>query len=91
MGRTRHFSLFEAHHAQTPPLRFFVACVSFSCNKFCVASSGKFDLVIKNGRIVNGSGNPWFYADLGIIAGKRVIDRATFEQPHQYPDGIRLV
>jgi len=37
---------------------------------FCVAGSVKFDLVIKNGRIVDGSGNPWFYADLGIIAGK---------------------
>lgn len=37
---------------------------------FCLAGSIKFDLVIKNGRIVDGSGNPWFYADLGIIAGK---------------------
>lgn len=36
----------------------------------CVAGSLKFDLVIKNGRIVDGSGNPWFYADLGIISGK---------------------
>ncbi len=36
----------------------------------CVADSTKFDVVIKNGRIVDGSGNPWFYADLGIIAGK---------------------
>ncbi len=36
----------------------------------CFAGSTKFDLVIKNGRLVDGSGNPWFYADLGIIAGK---------------------
>src|SRR5262250_2144208 len=46
-----------------------------------------YDVVIANGRIVDGSGNPWFYADLAIKngyiakigkidpkAGKRVID-----------------
>jgi N-acyl-D-amino-acid deacylase len=25
-----------------------------------------YDVLIKNGRVVDGSGNPWFYADLGI-------------------------
>jgi dihydroorotase/N-acyl-D-amino-acid deacylase len=25
-----------------------------------------YDVLIKNGRIVDGSGNPWFYADLGM-------------------------
>ncbi len=30
----------------------------------------KFDIVIKNGRIIDGSGNPWFKADIGIIKGK---------------------
>lgn len=32
----------------------------------------KFDIVIKNGRIVDGSGNPWFKADIGIKDGKIV-------------------
>lgn len=31
-----------------------------------------FDVFIKNGRIVNGTGNPWFKADLGIKDGKIV-------------------
>ena len=30
----------------------------------------EFDLVIKNGRIVDGSGNPWFRADIGIHGRK---------------------
>lgn len=26
----------------------------------------EYDMLIKNGRVVDGSGNPWFYADIGI-------------------------
>src|SRR5215213_2768811 len=29
-----------------------------------------YDLVITNGKIVDGSGNPWYYADVGIQNGK---------------------
>lgn len=29
-----------------------------------------FDLLLKNARVVDGSGNPWFGADIGIRAGK---------------------
>ena len=25
-----------------------------------------FDIVIRNGRIVDGSGNPWYYGDVGV-------------------------
>jgi N-acyl-D-amino-acid deacylase len=28
-----------------------------------------YDLIIKNGRIIDGSGNPWFKADIGIVGG----------------------
>lgn len=30
-------------------------------------------------------------ADVTIFNASRVIDRATFEDPHQYPDGIKYV
>jgi dihydroorotase/N-acyl-D-amino-acid deacylase len=30
----------------------------------------QYDVLIKNGRIVDGSGNPWFYGDVGITADK---------------------
>lgn len=26
-----------------------------------------FDILIKNGKIIDGTGNPWFYGDLGIV------------------------
>ncbi|WP_194841097.1 N-acyl-D-amino-acid deacylase family protein [Sporosarcina cascadiensis] len=29
-----------------------------------------FDLLIKNGRIVDGTGSPWYYADLAVTNGK---------------------
>lgn len=31
-----------------------------------------FDILIKNGKIVDGTGNPWFYSDIGIIGDKIV-------------------
>jgi len=49
---------------------FLLVVFLFLTINLCFADSTKFDVVIKNGRIVDGSGNPWFYADLGIIAGK---------------------
>ncbi|MFQ6094795.1 MAG: D-aminoacylase, partial [Candidatus Bathyarchaeia archaeon] len=30
----------------------------------------KFDLLIGRGYVIDGSGNPWFKADLGIVDGK---------------------
>src|SRR5262245_6789440 len=51
------------------------------------SGGGAYDIIIANGKIVDGSGNPWFYADVAIKngkiakigkvdpkAGKRVID-----------------
>jgi len=29
-----------------------------------------FDVILKNGKIVDGTGNPWFYGDVGIIKDK---------------------
>jgi len=38
-------------------------CCLFSCSKRTI---NHYDILIKGGRIVNGTGNPWFYADVGI-------------------------
>ncbi len=31
------------------------------------AKGEKFDILVKNGKIIDGTGNPWFYGDIGII------------------------
>ncbi|MFX0094940.1 MAG: amidohydrolase family protein, partial [Candidatus Hodarchaeota archaeon] len=38
------------------------------------------DIVIKNGRIIDGTGNPWYYADLGIENGKIVRLRPQLDE-----------
>jgi N-acyl-D-amino-acid deacylase len=37
------------------------------------AADHEYDLLIRNGRIVDGSGNPWFYGDVAIAGDKIVV------------------
>ena len=32
----------------------------------CGTGEQSFDIVIQNGRIIDGTGNPWYYGDIGI-------------------------
>jgi len=32
--------------------------------------SNTYDLIVRNGRVIDGSGNPWFYGDVGIRRGR---------------------
>lgn len=41
-------------------------CATFNV----VVQAADFDIVIRNGRIVDGTGNPWAYGDLAIKAGR---------------------
>ncbi|HMR57061.1 MAG TPA: amidohydrolase family protein, partial [Cyclobacteriaceae bacterium] len=38
----------------------------------CTVLAQPYDLLIRNGKVVDGSGNPWFYADVAIQNGKVV-------------------
>lgn len=49
---------------------FLLALLACSLSAFCQDNS--FDLLIINGRIIDGTGNPWFYADIGIVGDKIV-------------------
>ena len=107
----------------------FIICV---CLLFVMTQAPQFDLLIKNGRIVDGAGRAAYVADLAIKGDRivsigklseatatrtidvrlkrlrksacslmfaditifdpaKVIDRATFESPNQYPLGIEYV
>ena len=46
------------------------ACVSAGARR--ESADGAFDVVITGGRIVDGSGNPWFHGDIGI-RGDRIV------------------
>jgi N-acyl-D-amino-acid deacylase len=53
--------------------------------KMTSIAAGRFGLA---GRGVIGEGS---WADLVLFDAERVIDRATFTEPHQYPEGIPYV
>ena len=39
-------------------------------SSFCAHATGTFDIVLTNGRIVDGTGAPWYVADVGIKDGR---------------------
>ena len=49
------------------------------------------DLIIKNGKVVDGSGNPWFYGDVGVKEGKIVKVGSVDQQSHHIVDAQRKV
>lgn len=50
-----------------------IAAVLLSLSLCVLAQTPTYDVLIRNGRVVDGTGNPWVYADVGIVG-----DRITF-------------
>jgi len=46
-------------------MRVVISTVLFLATSL-VAQNARFDIVIANGRIIDGAGNPWYYGDIGI-------------------------
>ena len=49
-------------------IRLSVLFLIASC--LCAHATGTFDIVLTNGRIVDGTGAPWYVADVGIKDGR---------------------
>jgi dihydroorotase/N-acyl-D-amino-acid deacylase len=43
---------------------------SMACSRAPSAVAPSFDLVIENGRVIDGTGSPWYSADVGIRGGR---------------------
>lgn len=50
----------------------FIKFLLFFCLLPCIAMAQHYDVIIRNGKIIDGAGNPWFYGDVGIVKNKIV-------------------
>ncbi len=51
-----------------------------------------FDLIIRNGRVIDGTGNPWFRADIGVSEGRvKRLSRVPLEGAEKVIDARGLV
>jgi len=72
----------------------------------CQAATASYELIIRNGHIIDGTGSPWYAADVGIRAGRiaalgslelvvfdpgAIRDVATYEDPNRFPEGMSFV
>jgi len=49
----------------------------------------RYDVVIRGGRVLDGTGNPFFHADVAIYDPVTVRNRSTDARPHAYSEGVR--
>lgn len=51
-----------------------------------------FDLIIKNGKLIDGTGNAWFYGDVAILGDKIVeVGQLSCQEAHRVIDAAGLV
>jgi len=57
-----------------PPLRatLFALAAAFASHVQATSNDPEFDIIIRHGRVLDGSGAPWFRADIGIRDGRIV-------------------
>src|SRR5260221_7909161 len=57
-------------HGALPPLLLLWTMFSVLLNHNPIAAAERYDLILKNGRIVDGAATPWYIADLAVRDGK---------------------
>ena len=70
------------------PLCLIIGLVFLICLSNCTFLEKPYDLVIKNGIIIDGTGNPWFKSDIGLK--KKKIIRVGFIDESQAKKSIML-
>jgi N-acyl-D-amino-acid deacylase len=53
-------------------MKMKVLLLLWSILLLCATAYAQLDVIIKNGRIIDGSGNPWYTADVGVRDGRIV-------------------
>jgi adenine deaminase len=65
---------------------FLFAMVSLTAS----AANNDYDFVVRNGRIIDGSGNPSFHGDIAVKDG-RIVARRKGRRPVQVANSMRRI
>jgi N-acyl-D-amino-acid deacylase len=58
-----------------------IAAAAYDANLDAPASAGDYDLIIRNGHIIDGTGNPWYAADVAA-SGDRLVAIGDLREAH---------
>jgi N-acyl-D-amino-acid deacylase len=58
-----------------------IAAAAYDANLDALASGGDYDLIIRNGHIIDGTGNPWYAADVAV-SGDRLAAIGDLREAH---------
>jgi len=58
-----------------------IAAAAYDANLEASGGAGDYDLIIRNGHIIDGTGNPWYAADVGV-SGDRVAAIGDLHEAH---------
>ncbi len=58
-----------------------IAAAAYDANLDSSANAGEYDLIIRNGHVIDGTGNPWFAADVAVT-GDRVAAVGDLREAH---------
>lgn len=68
------------------------ALLAMAISSPLVAADPEFDVIVRNGRIVDGTGNPWFYGDIAIRGDRIVaVGRLPTQQAARVIDAAGMV